>query len=500
LSDANPTLEDRLRLLESCVRGIVMEFDASGRYLEVWTHDPSLLARPRAELLGATLEEVFGVDGGAVFMNVIRRVCAERQPVRLEYPLTVLSGARWFGAEGFPGTKPGTVVLLVQDITERKQMEARLLEADRLAAIGVLAGGLGHEINNPLAWMMTQLSNLQREVSARAAEGSPELARWSHQLGETLEGADRIRQIVRDLAFFTRSPETESATFELSRALDWAASVSAAELRPRARLVKVYGASPLVTASEARLGQVFLNLIINAAHSIDEGSAERHEVRLELSVDADGRAQVDVVDTGRGIAAEHLDRLFDPFFTTKARGEGTGLGLTVSRRIIEDLGGTIGVVSSRPGETRFRVTLPRAKGTVAAPPAAAKPEVPTRRLRVLLVDDQERFLATLAVALGDGMDVVTETSARQALAKLAAGERFDAVVCDLMMPELTGMDFYEELQRSLPAMVQRLVFMTGGAFSPRAREFLEQTKVPRLEKPFRPGQLEALLARVCQSS
>ncbi len=492
------THEDKLRLLESCVRGIVMEFDEETRYLEVWTHDEALLARPRAELIGATIIEVLGVERGRPITQMIAKARAKNEPTRMEYPLMVLGGPRWFAAEAFPGRRAGTVVVLVQDITARKQLEARLMESDRLAAIGLLAGGVGHEINTPLAWVMTQLFTLNAALTARAREGADDFARWAALASDALEGTERIRQVVRDLNFFTRSPERESKTIDLRRALEWAADMSMAEVRHRARLVKVYGHAPMVSAPEAQLGQVFLNLLINAAQSIDEGHAEANEVRIELSTDPQGCARVEVIDTGNGIAPENLTSLFEPFFTTKPRGVGTGLGLTVSRRIIEAVGGSLELVSSRNKHTRFRVTLPAA--TLPVEPPARQPP-PVRRagahLRVLLIDDQPRFLASLKHVLEEFFDVETDSSPRVALARLKNGERFDAVVCDLMMPDMTGMDFHQALSVELPAMVDRLVFMTGGAFSARAQDFLLAVPNARIEKPFRPEELEAVVLRVC---
>jgi signal transduction histidine kinase/CheY-like chemotaxis protein len=491
------TVEDKLRLLESCVRGIVIEFDGEGRYLEVWTHDESLLARPRNQLIGATLLEVFGPEGSQHFLEMVRDILKERQPKRIEYPLEVPSGSRWFSAEGFVGQRPGTTVVLVQDITERKRLEARVIESDRLAAIGLLAGGVGHEINNPLAWVMNELGAVSSELAGAKTVEAADISRWAARLGGALEGVVRVRDIVRDLAFFTRPPEAELTTIDLRRSLNWACDIAMAELRHRARLTKEYGPAPLVSAPEARLGQVFLNLIVNAAQAIPEGAAASHEVRVELSTDAGGNAVIDVVDTGAGITPENQPHLFEPFFTTKGQGAGTGLGLSVSRRIIDELGGALELMTTRPGHTRFRVKLPPAREVGAARRAEAAPPQLTRRLVVLVIDDHPGFLTSLPWALAPQVDVVPAASARSGLERLRRGENFDAILCDLMMPDLTGMDLYELLAKELPALLPRFVLMTGGATSPKARAFLESVPVPRIQKPFRPEELFALLARIC---
>lgn len=500
MSGNTSTVEDRLRLLESSVRGIVMEFDADGRYLEIWTHDETLLTRPREELIGRTVFEVLGAEGAVPFMSLIRAVLKDQRPARFDYQLDVQAGARWFSCEGVPARRPGTVVFLIQDITEQRRIEAQLIQSDRLASIGQLAGGVGHEINNPLAWMMTHLRTVQGELAMRVKNSAdPQLERWFAQLGQVLEGAERIRQIVRDLSFFTYNSEDTRGPIDLRVALDWAAEISMSELRHSACLTKDYGDAPPVTGSEARLGQVFLNLLINSAHAIEPGHSQANEVRLELSSDERGNARVDVVDSGKGIPTDLQARLFEPFFTTKPRGSGTGLGLSVSRRIVEANGGSLELVSSRPGETRFRVTLPPALATSHAPVVATVPG-PTRdgrKLRVLVVDDQPRFLTSLRLALEEAFDLTTEGSAQAALARLRAGEQFDALVCDLMMPEQTGMDMYDELVRDGSSLIERTVFMTGGVYTERARAFLAAVPNQRIQKPFPPDELEAIISGLC---
>jgi signal transduction histidine kinase len=492
----DPGVADRLRLLESCVRGIVFEFDEVGRYLALWTNDESLLARPRRELIGRTVEEVLGREAAAPFVTMIREVLRDGLPVTLEYQLAVLGGMRWFQAEGFPGGRPRTVVFLVKDITERKRMEAHVLDSDRLAAIGLLAGGVGHEINNPLSWMIARLSGLRDALVDAGRTGHVEpshIIDWSRRISDALEGAERIRQIVADLGFFTRSPESERTRVHLPVPIDWAVEMAMVELGHRARVVKRFEPAPPVLGSEARLGQVVLNLLINAAQAIPSGDPGAHEVGIALSTSPTGEVLLDVTDTGCGIPSEHLDRLFEPFFTTKPRGSGTGLGLSVCRSIVESLGGRIEVTSSIDRGSRFRVVLP------PAPPPTGEP-TPTATLegrpRVLLLDDQPRMLFVLAAGLNPLFEVVEQTSAREALAALRRGERFDAVVCDLMMPEVSGMEFYEVLRREFPSVADRVVFMTGGVFTEDAREFMTHVSNPCIQKPFDPEALEDALRRV----
>ena len=223
-----------------------------------------------------------------------------------------------------------------RDVTERERLDARLMLADRVASMGTLAAGVAHEINNPLAYVLANLA-----FSREKLEAHPMLAEVVEALREAQLGAERVRGIVRDLKTLSRPDESNTSVLDVHRALDISVSMAWNEIRHRARLVKDYALDlPRVIGNEGRLGQVFLNLLINAAHSIPEGSANSNEIRVVTRADA-GRVVVEVRDTGTGIAAEHQRRLFDPFFTTKPQGLGTGLGLSICHTIVAALGGEI---------------------------------------------------------------------------------------------------------------------------------------------------------------
>jgi PAS domain S-box-containing protein len=242
-----------------------------------------------------------------------------------------------------------------RDLRERKRLEAQLVTSERMASLGRLAATVGHEINNPLAYVLSSIALVERELA-----GLPEdKARTLRELVANVdEGARRIRDVVEDLRVFGRERTGEIGSVDLVRLLDRAASIASHEVRRRATLVKDYGKLPPVSGSEARLGQVFLNLLVNAAQAIPEDGGA-HEVRIEARhCEADDRVEVDVVDTGVGIEPAIAAHVFDPFFTTKP-GAGTGLGLSISQHIVVSLGGTLTLASSKPGETRFRVVLRR---------------------------------------------------------------------------------------------------------------------------------------------
>jgi CheY-like chemotaxis protein len=259
--------------------------------------------------------------------------------------------------------------------------------------------------------------------------------------------------------------------------------------------VKDYGPAPAVEADEARLGQVFINLLVNAAQAIPEGHTDANEVRVKTFTSAAGKAVIEVRDTGCGIPAALRSRIFDPFFTTKPIGIGTGLGLSICHNIVSALGGEISVESREGAGTIFRVELPAAARRPATPLPAPKPKKPLVRARILVLDDEPEVANVLRRILCDH-DVTISTKARAALELIGTGKPLDLIFSDLMMPEMSGMDFHAELTRRFPALAQRVVFVSGGAFSPNAAAFLEAVENPRLEKPFEPRSVLALVRRM----
>jgi CheY-like chemotaxis protein/two-component sensor histidine kinase len=293
---------------------------------------------------------------------------------------------------------------------------------------------------------------------------------------------------------------------ELHSVLELALSIADTEIRHRARLVKDFGEPLRVLGDETRLGQVFLNLLVNAAQAIPEGHADQNEIRVTTRRNAEGQISVSVSDTGTGIPPEVLPRIFEPFFTTKPVGAGTGLGLSICHSYVQNMGGQIHVRSEQGRGTTFEVVLPtaeaRTSGASSVLPSLARAS--TSQSRLLVIDDEPLLLAALSRTLAPEYEVVALTHAHQALERLRAGERYELILSDLMMPEMTGMELYETLVREAPEQAGRMVFLTGGAFTEAARSFLENTRLPWLEKPFEPEtlrtRLRALLAERRQPS
>lgn len=381
--------------------------------------------------------------------------------------------------------------------------------------MGMLAAAVVHELNNPLGYTIAnvifaleELNALEADLVTHDLEGASEMAarlaraRASVRtivdaLREAREGGDRARLIVRDLRTFSRADNEKNTSLDVRRILESSINMAYSEIRHRARLVKDYGAIPLVDGNGARLGQVFLNLLVNAAQAIREGDVEHHLIRVVTRTDAEGRCVVEVSDSGQGIAPENLGRVFDPFYTTK-QGGGTGLGLSICQNIITSMGGEIALYSGVDKGATFRVTLPPAVERLqpAAPLSDSAPTgAPTAasRRRVLVIDDEPMMARAVQRLLDGEHDVVITSDPVSAVEQVLAGARFDAVLCDLMMPTMTGMEVHEAISRIDAEQARRMVFMTGGAFTPRAIRFLETVDNPRIEKPLEHAALRAIL-------
>jgi two-component system, cell cycle sensor histidine kinase and response regulator CckA len=267
------------------------------------------------------------------------------------------------------------------------------------------------------------------------------------------------------------------------------------EIRHRAQLHKDFGPVPMVMANEPRLSQVFLHLVVNAAHAIPEGQAHQNAIRLITRRLDLGRVLIEVQDTGSGIPRESLSRIFDPFFTTKKVGVGTGLGLSICHSTITSMGGEISVESELGKGSTFRVVLPslepRSRPRTTDQPAQVL--VSNRRGRVLVVDDEPGVGKVLRRILKEH-EVEVAAGGRQALERLQREpDHFDAVLCDVMMPDLGGKDLYEAVRRTHSGLERRFIFVSGGAFTANAREFLEAIPNPKLEKPFNEPALRQIV-------
>ncbi len=367
------------------------------------------------------------------------------------------------------------------------EADAGLSKAERFASMGRVAASVAHEINNPLAYISNNLHFCRLKL-----EGSdPEVIQ---ALDESADGANRIAGIVAELSKWAR-PSDEQVEIEpvaVDKPLRAALKMAEGHIRPRARVVTRFDQECLALGDEPRLMQVFLNLLLNAAQAIPEGHASQHEIEVDVG-EEDSQVMVTITDSGEGIPAELLEQVRKPFFTTKAPGEGTGIGLALCDNILKRLGGSL-ELESQPGKTVARVLLASATGKVrdsAAPQSSIRPGQ-ADGARVLIVDDEPLVAKGLKRLLPEAQ-VVIELSGAGALQRLRDGERFDLILCDLMMPDITGIEVDRCIREEFPQLVSRLAFTTGGGFTASAQAFLDSTDRVVLQKPVNPELLHQLI-------
>jgi PAS domain S-box-containing protein len=386
---------------------------------------------------------------------------------------------------------------LRRDVTARLRTERALRVSERMASVGTLAAGVAHEINNPLTYVLLNLTYLRDQLVQGRHGAKPKAERLELAVDRALEGAERVSSIVKDLRTLSRPDDSSIKPVDPRALLDSALRMVGNDIRHRARLIEDFRPVPRVMANEAQLSQVFLNLLVNAVQALDGITTRPAEITVTTGTDERGFAFVGVGDTGCGIPAEHLHRIFDPFFTTKPVGLGTGLGLAVCHSTVKAMQGEIQVESVVGAGSHFRVVLPPARDAALELPRAVSRESVRRTLsaqRVLVMDDDLAVGEALRQALSTH-DVTVVGSARAGLDAVKGGA-FAAIFCDVMMPVMTGIQFYEELSGLAPAQLGRVVFMTGGVLTDSARTFLEKRGVPCIEKPISIDQLETALGKL----
>jgi len=395
------------------------------------------------------------------------------------------------------GDGPVTVVS-GRDVTERHRLRAKLLLSDRMVSLGTLAAGIAHEINNPLAYVTANLEVVAQSLEAEQPGRSASHAERKAAIDDAREGAERVRRIVRGLRSFSRSEEEKRVPLGLLDVIDSAIRLTGNELKHRAVVIRELGPTPLVLADEGRLAQVLINLLINAAHAIPAGRTDDNRITVRTRTDDQGRAVIEIEDTGTGMPPEIQKRAFDPFFTTKAVGEGTGLGLSICHGIVTGLGGQITIENARVRGSIVRVVLPPAQLDVvpALAPVAEPDAPPPPRHRVMIVDDDARVAQAIRRILRSDHEVTLASCGAEAIEHITAGKRFDAIVTDVMMPNMTGIELFDRLQSLAPDQAMRMIFLTGGVFNAQTQAMLDAAGNPQLQKPVGSQALRECVSRL----
>ncbi len=465
--------------------------------------------KPEA-MVGSHISEVLGPLYALNLPHVEGALRGEAQLFEREIPDPAGGPPRYSQAQYIPDVVDGTVrgfCVLVTDITRRKQAEEALHKLDiqlrateRLAAMATLAAGIAHEINNPLAAVIGNLDLVVEYLNG----GKTNPAELRADVVDARDGARRVAEIVKSMKLLARGETARTELVDVNETLERSVGIAWNAIRYRAHLVRDLGDAGYVSGNSSQLAQVFVNLLVNAAQAFPEDRFEGNEIKILTRLEGKD-VVVEVADNGCGIPEGLQSRIFEPFFTTKDVGVGTGLGLSVSSGIVNALGGRI-AVSSKVGEgSVFRVVLPAAApqaapakvlpSEAAAREAASAARPTGTRPRVLIVDDEPPVARVLQHLIGRECDVTVVHGGRAAITALSKDPPpFDLVICDLMMPVVTGADVYKEVTKARPELAPRFVFMTGGAFTQRGQEFLDSVQAPILEKPFDVAQVRSLVA------
>jgi signal transduction histidine kinase len=381
--------------------------------------------------------------------------------------------------------------------------------AEKLRSLGALVAGVAHEVNNPCAALLLSIEVVRRrlaplfdlardaptpsayraglEVILRRAETQRVMPDMSNVLDDMARATDSISSIVRDLRIFTRSEEIEQPQrVDVHALLDQVLRIAGSRISARGHVERDYAPNlPPVFVPRSRLAQVFTNILVNAAQAIGEIDRPVHRVRISTRADDEG-VVVTVSDTGPGISPEHLERIFDPFFTTKKAGEGTGLGLALSNDLMRRMGGHILAESDASGGATFLVYLPSAAPALDDDDRPADrwvPAPPPRRRVILAVEDDERVLRAYARVLRDHYDVLLASDGQEAIDLLRSGSRADAVLTDLILPEVDGHELIAWLRAERPELAKRIIVATASPLDEAEDRGLRDHCAVLLEKP-----------------
>lgn len=440
------------------------------------------------------------------------RIEQKKQPLWASIPVLAMSGDHSPQAEAVDATaylgKPAQEVDFLEAVGRlAKQLQdnralARAGELQRLISLGSLIGGIAHEINNPLAFIDGSLELLQRQLVGLIDPSGPSerlaVASAMRALERAKVGVERIADVVRCVSLFASADQTTDAPLDVHEVLESSLQVAENEVRHSAMVERDYQAMPLAHGNPAKLGQVFLNVILNAVRAIRATSQSEQLISVKTRA-LPGWLVVTISDTATVLDAAQK-ALFDPLTSVSEARLGLHFGLAVSREIVQAMGGLIEVRSNHPRGASFCIELPSWSSEALAPPATKRLLVrPRGRVCIMVVDDDPLMCEVLAAMLASDYEVVAFTSPRAALAAMLEGDA-ELILCDVMMPDLSGIDLYERLARERPELIDRFIFLTGGAFTERARIFLRRIDRPVIAKPFTRHQLFEVIQQTLRVS
>ena len=504
-------LRDRERWLATTLGAIgdaAIATDAEGKVVFMNAAAEALLCVREAEVRGRTLNRLIHIineNTREPIPQPLLQAFENGQVSRLPNNTALVAGGRELPVsytvapiKDGHGRISGAVAV-IEDLTERRRAQQQIAVADRLSSLGVVAAGIAHEINNPLTYLCGNIEFVAEElVSLRELfDDEPgvaplqavraSLAGLSDLVGEAQQGASEVSRIVGDLTVFARRGGRGTLCDVVDR-MQWALRVSNSAIVRHARIKRIYRPVPMAGVDEGRLGQVFVNILLNAAYAMRDTPRTKNELTVTIEPDATGPEgskfiRIAIADTGTGMTADVLKRIFDPLFTTKPRGSGSGLGLAVCQGLVADMGGDIQVTSEPGVGSCFVVRVPEASG--GAPRDGEEAERPLVGIRglIIVVDDDPGVLAVLRRMLGGAHEVITAESAERALDLVREQPSVDVIVCDVMMPGMDGVALYREIAKSSADLAARMIFLSGGAKAEQDSSFFSSIPNVALQKP-----------------
>lgn len=392
--------------------------------------------------------------------------------------------------------RPAGWLELFTDVTGERQIQFKMIQTEKMAALGQLVSGIAHELNNPLTGIMgyAQLLLGQNLPPAQRAEAA-----------KVCEEAERARRIVKNLLCFARENKPEHTRVQINEIVERTLALRSYELKVENIVVErdLDPDLPETMADPHQLQQVVLNLLVNAEQALLE-SRGKGRILLRTRQAAAERVALEVADDGPGIAAEIIHRVFDPFFTTKTPGFGTGLGLSIVYGIVQQHGGEVTAENLTGGGTRFTVELPvsRVPASVSVTPLdqASGPRPQVSSGRILVVEDEPTVAQLIADVLEEEGHTVEVTLDSGEGLTLLSRRRFDLVICDLRMPRLDGPAFYDALVHAGSPLQRSILFVTGDTLAARTQEFLDGRRLPYLAKPFLVEELKLAVNRILEAN
>ncbi len=388
-------------------------------------------------------------------------------------------------------------IVIFRDVSERKKLQAQTMTADRMIALGHVAAGIGHEINNPLCYVMLNIEMLAESLAAH------DLTNSTKQIATIQKGLGRIKTIISDLKSVSRGTADEVLTnVDVNSVLESVLAITRNDIQTRAILKYSPSVVEPIYIDETRLAQVLLNIIINASQAIQIGMVDENLIQVKTYMNSHHQVVIEISDTGTGMSEDVQKRIFEPFFTTKAIGVGTGLGLAICQNIVNQFHGTIELKSMPNVGTVFHIIFPASEEVMTMKSNAIDIQPKNKKLKgqVLMIDDDADLLEVLEEIVSVNHDSICFTNAQTALEVLKDNATYDCIICDLMMPKMSGIEFFSSLKKVAPHYLERIIFLTGGSVNAETDQFLASPGITYCEKPINTKLLLKKIADHVESS